>query len=120
MKTMDELEGVIDDTRDRIRIVNQSLDRILAKETEVREKSNAAKERFRNLRNIYTQNRPAYYTGAGYVDDQIEDIEEAFNSFEEWMFASEFNKAKDEIDKISARTNELSAIVRDYPTFIPR
>lgn len=115
MKTMDELEGVIDDTRDRIRIVNQSLDRILAKETEVREKSNAAKERFRNLRNIYTQNRPAYYTGAGYVDDQIEDIEEAFNSFEEWMFASEFNKAKDEIDKISARTNELSAIVRDYP-----
>ncbi|WP_289220727.1 septation ring formation regulator EzrA [Ileibacterium valens] len=115
MKTMDELEGVIADTRDRIRIVNQSLDRILAKETEVREKSNAAKERFRNLRNIYTQNRPAYYTGAGYVDDQIEDIEEAFNSFEEWMFASEFNKAKDEIDKISARTNELSAIVRDYP-----
>lgn len=115
MKTMDELEGVIDDTRDRIRIVNQSLDRILAKETEVREKSNAAKERFRNVRNIYTQNRAAYYTGASYVDDQIEDIENAFNSFEEWMFASEFNKAKDEIDKISARTNELSAIVRDYP-----
>lgn len=115
MKTMDELEGVIDDTRDRIRIVNSSLDRILARETEVREKSNAAKERFRNLKNIYSQNRAAYYTGASYVDDQIEDIENAFNTFEEWMFASEFNKAKEEIDKISAKTNELSAIVSDYP-----
>ena len=43
---MDELETVIDETKERIRIVTQSLDHILKKETEVREQANALKERY--------------------------------------------------------------------------
>ena len=115
MKTMDELETMLDDTEERIRIVNSSLDHILAKETEVRNKSNALKERFRNVKSIYQNNRANFYSGCGYVDSFIEEVEGMFNTFEEWMFASNFIKAKDEIDKISARTDELSEIVSQTP-----
>ncbi len=115
MKAMDDLESMLDDTKERIRIVSQSLDHILAKETEVREKANALKERFRNVKNVYQTNRASFYSGAAYVDEQLADIEEQFNNFEEWMFASEFNKAKDEVDKISARTDEISGVIAAYP-----
>lgn len=115
MKAMDDLESMLDDTKERIRIVSQSLDHILAKETEVREKANALKERFRNVKNVYQTNRANFYSGAAYVDEQLADIEEQFNNFEEWMFASEFNKAKDEVDKISARTDEISGVIAAYP-----
>lgn len=115
MKAMDDLESMLDDTKERIRIVSQSLDHILAKETEVREKANALKERFRNVKNVYQTNRASFYSGAAYVEEQLADIEEQFNNFEEWMFASEFNKAKDEVDKISARTDEISGVIAAYP-----
>lgn len=115
MKAMDDLESMLDDTKERIRIVSQSLDHILARETEVREKANALKERFRNVKNVYQTNRASFYSGAAYVDEQLADIEEQFNNFEEWMFASEFNKAKDEADKISARTDEISGVIAAYP-----
>ena len=115
MKAMDELETVLDDTEERVRIVNQSLDHILAKETEVRNKSNALKERFRNVKNIYQSNRAAYYSGSAFVDTYIGEVEGMFDTFEEWMFASNFNKAKEEIDKISAKTDELSEIVSQTP-----
>lgn len=115
MKTMDELETMLDDTQERIRIVNQSLDHILAKETEVRERSNALKERFRSVRNIFQQNRANFYSGADYVDQRLEDIENQFNNFEEWMFASEFNKAKEEVDIIAAKTDDLAEAIAAYP-----
>lgn len=115
MRTMDELETLLDDTRERIRIVTQSLDHILARETEVREKSNALKERFRQVKGIYTANRADYFSGASYMDEQITDIENEFNAFEEWMFASEFNKAREQIDRISAKTDNLAELVGSYP-----
>lgn len=112
---MDELETVLDDTKERIRIVNQSLDQILARETEVREKSNSLKERFRNVKKVYQDNRASFYSASAYIDSEITDIENEFSNFEEWMFASEFNKAKEEVDKISKRVDEISSRIAVYP-----
>ena len=115
MAVMDELETMLDETRTRIRIVNQSLDHILARETEVREKSNALKERFRNVKAVYQDNRSSFYNASAVVDREIEDIENEFSNFEEWMFASEFNKAKEEVDKISRRVDEVSGLIARTP-----
>lgn len=115
MRSMDELETMLDDTKERIRIVNQSLDHILARETEVREKSNSLKERFRNVKTVYQDHRDAFYAAAAYVDGEIASIEQEFSNFEEWMFASEFNKAKEEVDKISKRVDGISAQIAAFP-----
>ena len=115
MRSMDELETMLDDTKERIRIVTQSLDHILARETEVREKSNSLKERFRNVKTVYQDHREVFYAATAYVDGELSSIEEEFSSFEEWMFASEFNKAKEEVDKISKRVDGVSAQIAIFP-----
>ena len=115
MRSMDELETMLDDTKERIRIVNQSLDHILARETEVREKSNSLKERFRNVKTVYQDHRDSFFGATEYVDGEIASIEAEFSNFEEWMFASEFNKAKEEVDKISKRVDGMSAQIAAYP-----
>lgn len=114
-RTMDEVESILDDTEERIRIVNESLDNILSRETEVREKSNVLRGAYRKVKSQYTSNQDAYFSSTEYIDDQISDIENGFNNFEEHMFASEFNKASDDIDAITTRCSDLAAIVEAYP-----
>lgn len=115
MRKMDEIESLIDDTKERIRIVNQSLDHILEKESEVRELASALKERFRSVKTVYQDNRSSFYGTAVLIDAKLEDIENQFTNFEEWMYASEFNKAKDECEKISKQVDTLSSVIAAYP-----
>ncbi len=115
MKTMTSLETDIDDTKERIRIVTRQLDHILASETEVREKANALKERYRSLKAVFQDNRSGYYTAASLIDLELSDIENEFSNFEEWMFASEFNKAREEADKIAGRVDRISTSIASYP-----
>jgi septation ring formation regulator len=115
LRTMDEVETMLSDTDERIRIVDQSLDHILSKETEVREKSDALKERARNLKNGYQKNQAAYMSAQPYIEQQFAEIENTFNTFEEQMFASRFNEAKTEVDLISAKLDDLSDRLEQYP-----
>lgn len=117
MRSMDELETVIDETKERIRIVTQSLDHILKRETEVREQANALKERFGNVKKVYNDNRSSYYNSAAYIDDVLNQIEDEFSNFEEWMFASEFNKAKEEQEKISKMVDSISSQIAACPGY---
>ncbi|MDO4466511.1 MAG: septation ring formation regulator EzrA [Bacillota bacterium] len=115
LRTMDEMKELMDETQERIRIVNQGLDNILQKEKEVREYSNALKERFRNLKTVYEDSRPAYFGASQYFDSRFQEIENDFSSFEEWMYASEFNKAKEEEDKIARLVEEVSSQMASCP-----
>ena len=120
MRTMDELETCLDDARERIRIVTKALDNILEKETEVRDFANALKERFASVKTVYQNNRPAYFKATTYFDSRIQEIENEFTSFEEWMYASEFNKAKDEGDKIAKDIDVVSSEVASCPDLYER
>lgn len=120
MRTMDELETCFDDARERIRIVTKALDNILEKETEVRDFANALKERFASVKTVYQNNRPAYFKATTYFDSRIQEIENEFTSFEEWMYASEFNKAKDEGDKIAKEIDVVSSEVASCPDLYER
>lgn len=120
MRTMDELETYLDDARERIRIVTKALDNILEKETEVRDFANALKERFASVKTVYQNNRPAYFKATTYFDSRIQEIENEFTSFEEWMYASEFNKAKDEGDKIAKEIDVVSSEVASCPDLYER
>ena len=73
------------------------------------------KERFRNVKKVYQDNRDSFYGCVNYVDTEFTNIENEFSSFEEWMFASEFNKAKEEVEKISKRVDEISSKIAAYP-----
>lgn len=116
MRNMDELENMLDDTKEKVRIVTQFLDHILERETEVREAANALKERFRGVKTIYQENRSTYYTSSQYFDTEFAKLEDAFTNFEEWMYASEFNKAKEEIGKMAIQVDALSGKIAQAPS----
>lgn len=116
MRSMDELEAMLDDTKERIRIVNQSLDNILKKEKEVREYANALKERFHGIKTAYQENRSSYYGASQYFDSRLQEIENEFSHFEEWMYASEFDKAKEEVEKTSTLVDEVSKMIASCPS----
>lgn len=114
---MDNLDEIIDETKEKIRIITQSLDLILIPEKEVREQSNAVKEQFGNLKKVYQANRTSFYDAGLYFDALLQEIENGFSGFEEWMFASEFNKAKEELDKLSKSIEETSSRIAAYPGY---
>lgn len=114
---MDDLDEIIDETKEKIRIITQSLDLILIPEKEVREQSNVVKEQFGNLKKVYQANRTSFYDAGLYFDALLQEIENGFSGFEEWMFASEFNKAKEELDKLSKSIEETSSRIAAYPGY---
>lgn len=120
MRTMDELETTLDDARERIRIVQKALDNILQKETEVRDFANALKERFASVKTVYASNRASFFEATSYFDSRIQEIEDQFTRFEEWMYASEFNKAKEEGEKIAIEIDQISSEVAACPDLYER
>lgn len=120
MRTMDEVETVLEDTEERIRIVQASLDRILSKEFEVRKKADDLKEKYREVKNSFAGNREAFGTSADYLDNQVADIENALNEFEEKMYNSEFNLAREDVDAIDKKVARLSEYVEKYPNLYQR
>ncbi|WP_173446866.1 septation ring formation regulator EzrA [Absicoccus porci] len=120
MRRMDELETSLKDARERIRIVTKALDNILQKEIEVRDFANALKERYQNVRQVYTTNRNSFYKATTYFDSRFQEIENDFSNFEEWMYACEFNKAKDEGNKIAASIDSLSSEIALCPDLYER
>ncbi|MGI6512401.1 MAG: septation ring formation regulator EzrA [Catenisphaera adipataccumulans] len=115
MEAMDHLEVSVQETDERIRLVGKTLDRILEKETKTREFANALKERFRNVKTVYTDNRMSFYTSKIYFDSRLQEIENDFSGFEEWMNASEFDKAREEGEKIAHEVDILSSQIAACP-----
>lgn len=120
MRRMDELETSLQDSRERIRIVTKALDNILQRETEVRDFANALKERYQNVRQVYTTNRNSFYKATAYFDSRLQEIENDFSNFEEWMYACEFNKAKEEGNKIAQSIDTVSSEIAMCPDLYER
>ncbi|MCF0106492.1 MAG: negative regulator of septation ring formation [Holdemanella sp.] len=114
-RSMDDLEEILQDAKDRLQIVSETLDNILQREGEVREQANAVKERLSSVKKVFQDNRASFYDAAPYFDALLVEIEDGFTNFEEWMYASEFNKAQEELDKLSNRLNETSSRIAGYP-----
>ena len=113
--SMNDLEEVLESTKERIQLVTETLDHILEREAEVREQANAVKERLSNVKKVFMDNRASYYDAAPYFESLLVEIEDGFTNFEEWMYASEFNKAQEELNKLSDQLTETSSRIAGYP-----
>lgn len=120
MRTMDEVETVLEDTDERIRIVTQSLDNILSREAEVQAKSEALRKRYETIRKKYEDSRDSFGSAADYLDALIASTDSLFTSLDEKMDAAEFNKAVDEIEHLSKRLDEFEQYMEVYPRLMHR
>lgn len=95
--------------------VHTSLDQVLEQESEQRALINQLKDQFRKIKRKINENRASYAQTYEYLEMQISSIEKMFSAFEEWMFASEFNKAADQQNEIRDVLTSLDALVAVLP-----
>lgn len=115
IRSMDEVETVLEDTTERIRIVNSSLDSVLSKESEIHQKAEATKATVRKLKKQFVDHQDAYYTGAPFMEEKLGAIETLVTSLDENLAASAFNKAKEDIDRINDKTSDFAKYCNTYP-----
>lgn len=97
--------------------LNKRLEKLLEKETEQRVEITTLKERFRNLKASSVQNESKLGEAYSTIEEQIHRIEHHFSVFEEWMYASDFEKAqkvnediKQEILSLENRLNKVPSL----------
>ena len=95
--------------------VHTSLDQVLEQESEQRALITQLKDQFRKIKRNINENRASYAQTYEYLEMQISSIEKMFSAFEEWMFASEFNKAADQQNEIRDVLTSLDALVVVLP-----
>lgn len=100
----------------RVQQVNDVLEEILQQENEQRIHINELKERFRAIKRHINERRQSFSQSYEYLESEITNIEKRFSKFEEWMFASEFNKSADEQNEIEDCLIQLEQIVEVLPS----
>lgn len=95
--------------------VHASLDQVLEQESEQRALINQLKDQFRKIKRKIQENKVSYAQTYEYLEMQIASIEKMFSAFEEWMFASEFNKAADQQNEIRDVLQSLDALIAVLP-----
>lgn len=117
---MQELEEDLSVCEENVNKINDTLDGILEQENEQRVHINRLKEKFRTLKKKITDNKTSYNQSNEYLDKEIIRVEKMFSSFEEWMFASEFNKAADQQKEIGDAIKALEELTDVLPSMYER
>ena len=119
-RAMDEVETVLDDTEERIRIVEESLDRVISREDEVRKNASRIIERADKLKKDYAEKRDSFFSGTAYMDKMISSIETSLQKLEEDLGQARFAEVREDCDKIQNECDEFEEIAKVYPSLYSR
>lgn len=97
--------------------LNELLDGVLEQENMQRTNINVLKNRFREDKRTFLENRGSYRQSVEFLDDYIIQIENMFSIFEEWMFASEFNKASEKQAEIKTCLDIFENYLNKLPSY---
>ena len=122
----DNLEALIEESMEKTYLLDQKLETLLEEETQQRLQINEQKNVFRELKR--KAKSLEHQLGESYplIQSDIQDIEHHFSSFEEWMYASNFQKAaevsqntKDSIDALSLKVEGIPKLYERAKGYIP-
>ena len=117
---MGDLEEDLKICEENVNKINDTLDSILEQENEQRVHINRLKEKFRALKKTIHENEASYNQSNEYLEREVLRIEKMFSSFEEWMFASEFNKAADQQKEIAEAISYMEELTNVLPSMYER
>lgn len=115
---LQDLATSIDLGEQQVSAINNQLDLILEKETAQRAEVTVLKERFRNLKQAVTDKSQLLAFAWPKVELEIGDIEKMFSAFEEWMYASDFEKATEKLSEIRESIDHLEYINEKLPKIL--
>ena len=115
-KQLEELMIKLKNCETEANKLNAVLDSILEQQSTQREQIIRLQNRFRVNKGAIASNREIYNSGIEVLEERIVTIEKMFSTFEEWMYASEFNKAAKQQSEINEAIEELEMLMREYPS----
>lgn len=113
-----EIENKIFNNEGKVLNMNSFLDTILERENHERAKSNVVKDKYRQLKNLF--NEKINYLGYARknIEAQIQECSDKFSEFEEWMFASEFLKAKESLEFVELNITKIYNLINQTPELL--
>lgn len=102
-----DLEAAIDLGEKQVEKLNVFLDSILEKETNQRAQVTALKENFRNLKTIANEKSQIVAYSWPQFELKLSDVEKMFSAFEEWMYASDYEKATEKLHEIEESIKDI-------------
>lgn len=117
-KNNKDLVELLSSTENKVKELNSILDGILQQEVQQREQINLLKEEFRNMKIEYTKNSNPFIYSYEAIEERFLGIEKLFSSFEECMYASEFQKANDVKVEIEEKLGYLHKIYQELPDLL--
>ncbi len=102
-----DLEAAIDLGEKQVEKLNVFLDSILEKETNQRAQVTALKEKFRNLKTIANEKSQIVAYSWPQFELKLSDVEKMFSAFEEWMYASDYEKATEKLHEIEDSIKDI-------------
>lgn len=113
-----DLEASILLGEQQVSSLDKFLDSILEKETAQRQEVTELKNHFRDLRNTAAENQSQLSYIWPTIEQNISDTEKMFSAFEEWMYASDFEKANAELDNIRESISRLEGMIQSLPDLL--
>lgn len=114
-KDLDDLEAAISLGEDQVKNLQRFLDSMLEKESTQRDEVNVLKNRFRDLKEKANANSSKLSGSWSSIESTITATEKMFSAFEEWMYASDFEKANAELANIKASMDKLEGMIASLP-----
>lgn len=120
LRAMDEVEAVQYDTEERINIVEQSLDQILSRETEVKTKADKVIEQVAAQEKQYEQVRESLLGGQSFIEERLNNLKSMQADLESQIEQSQFNLAKEIIDQLDEQCKLFDSYCKEYPSLYQR
>ena len=115
---LQDLNQMLNQIEKQVDQLNSRLDSILEEENQQRGQITELKEMFRQAKTDLTARSVQLSPSLPALESRLGEIEKAFTSFEEWMYASEFGKAKEKMEEIQINLDELRHWIDELPELI--
>ncbi len=102
----------------QVKEMDEFLDTILEKETAQRQEITALKDKFRNLKALANEQSSSLSFSWEKIEEEITSNEKMFSAFEEWMYASDFEKSSQQLVEIRDNIQQLDELIHTLPDLL--
>ncbi len=125
-KNIEEVSNDISECEAQIKKIDDFLEEFSKKDDEQREYSAGLKESYRMIKSTINENASLLSIAFDGLQEQLQECENLFSSSEEWIYASDYSAAQNDLDKINEilekikiNANAIPKCVKDVKGVIP-
>ncbi len=115
---IEEMESILTSLEGQVTTLDQTLDDVLIKESDLRAQVNQEKEKLINLKSEFANNVLVLKHLEPVINLHYQTIDRHLNAFEEWMYVNEYDKASLELNSVINNIKELEELNTKLPQLL--